>query len=122
MNTFAMMILVCAAGMRPADCQLNSAVDVIAGPEAPNEIMCALHGQAYFAESALGVGLRQGEYVKVLCTRTSIGVALSAEPFLPFAVPARFQGPGSPPRAWAGWPGASSCPTAWLFWRRSRSS
>lgn len=74
MNPFAVMILVCAAGMHPADCRLDTAVDVIAGPEARNEIMCALHGQAYFAESALGAGLREGEYVKVLCTRT-IGVA-----------------------------------------------
>ena len=70
---FKVLILVCAAGMAPRDCQVNNALQVVQGPEARNEIACALQSQAYFAQTALGRDLRPGEYVKIRCRRTTIG-------------------------------------------------
>jgi len=45
---------------------------VIAGPDAPNEVMCGLHGQAYLAGTAIAAR-HEGEYVKVTCSRFAIG-------------------------------------------------
>lgn len=67
----AVLIFVCSITVAPADCNRATAIDVIAGPEAANEIQCGLHSQAFYAETALGIG--PGEYLKVTCTRTSIG-------------------------------------------------
>lgn len=70
---FQVLILICSMSLAPADCQRNSAVDVIQGPQADNVAMCGLHGQAYLAEIALGARHRDDEYVKISCTRTTIG-------------------------------------------------
>ena len=70
---FKVLILVCSINITPADCQMDTAVDVISGPEAANQSVCGLYGQAYIADTALGAALRDDEYVKVKCTRTSIG-------------------------------------------------
>lgn len=69
---FTVLILICSINLAPMDCQANSAVDVIQGPEAASEEMCGLHGQAYLAEIALGTRHREDEYVKIKCTRTTI--------------------------------------------------
>jgi hypothetical protein len=42
-------------------------------PDAANESVCGLYGQAYVAETAIGTGLRNDEYVKIKCTRSTIG-------------------------------------------------
>jgi hypothetical protein len=70
---FKVLILVCSINLPPADCQMDTAVDVISGPEAGNQSVCGLYGQAYIADTALGTALRDDEYVKVKCTRTAIG-------------------------------------------------
>ena len=64
---FKVLILVCSINLSPPDCQMDNAIDVINGPEAQNEMMCG-----FFADTAL-TGQRDDEYVKVKCTRTSIG-------------------------------------------------
>jgi hypothetical protein len=69
---FKVLILVCSINLAPADCQRDNALDVITGPDAQNEMMCGFYGQAYVADTAL-VGRRDDEYLKVTCTRTSIG-------------------------------------------------
>jgi len=69
---FQILVLVCSVGVAPADCQTNTAIKVIRGPEAANELQCGLYGQAYFAEMG-NHELVNGEYLKVMCTRTSIG-------------------------------------------------
>jgi hypothetical protein len=51
---------------------MDNAIDVINGPEAQNEMMCGFYGQAYVADTAL-TSQRDDQYVKVKCTRTSIG-------------------------------------------------
>lgn len=72
---FQILILVCSMSLAPIDCQADSAVDVIQGPEAASVEMCGLHGQAYLAEIALGTRHRDDEYVKIKCTRTTIGTS-----------------------------------------------
>lgn len=67
---FAVLILVCLASTPRAECQRETAIDVIAGPPAASEVQCGLYGQAYLAETALAV--REGEYVKIRCQRTTI--------------------------------------------------
>jgi len=68
---FKMLILVCSVGLAPADCRIDNAVAVIDGPDAANEVVCGLYGQAYLAQTAIAG--RPGEYVKIKCTRSSIG-------------------------------------------------
>lgn len=75
MSLFQVVILVCAMTTAHRDCQPDTALDVIQGPEAQNELMCGFHGQAYLASTAIGRRLHEGEYVKIKCTRTGIGVA-----------------------------------------------
>ena len=65
------VLLVCAATIPRLDCQEQTARLVIQGPDAQNEMMCAVRSQAYFAETAMEVG--ESEYLKIKCTRTAIG-------------------------------------------------
>lgn len=67
---FKVLILICSIGVQPQDCSRETALDVISGPDAENELMCGLHAQAYVAEVGL---VREGEYMKATCTRTAIG-------------------------------------------------
>ncbi len=70
---FQVLVLVCSIGVAPMDCQTtDTAIETIRGPEAANEIQCGLYGQAYFAEMGQ-YALRDGQYLKVMCTRTNIG-------------------------------------------------
>lgn len=69
---FKVLILICSVSMSPADCQAYNAVDVIQGPDSASELICGLHGQAYLAQIALDRH-RDDEYLKVKCTRTTIG-------------------------------------------------
>lgn len=70
---FRIVILVCSMQLAPADCQINSAIDVINGPEAYDAVSCGLYGQTYLAETALGENHRPDEYLKLSCQRTNIG-------------------------------------------------
>jgi len=70
---FKVLILVCSIQLTPPDCQSNTAISVISGPEAANQSVCGLYGQAYIADTAIGIGLRDDEYVKIKCTRSTIG-------------------------------------------------
>jgi hypothetical protein len=67
MNPFVVYILLCAASTAPGDCDTRSAIDVVLGPEARNEIMCGLEAQEMFAKTAIAP--RDGEYVKISCIR-----------------------------------------------------
>ncbi len=67
MSPFVVYILLCAASTAPGDCDARSAIDVVLGPEANNEIMCGLEAQEMFAKTAIAP--RAGEYVKISCTR-----------------------------------------------------
>lgn len=69
---FQVLILVCSINVAPADCQTNSALEVIRGPETANEFTCAFQSQIYVAATS-PAERRTGEYMKTMCTRTSIG-------------------------------------------------
>lgn len=69
---FKVLILICSAALSREQCQADTAVAVINGPEAPNEVMCGLNGQAYLAHTALAEK-HEDEYVKVTCSRSAIG-------------------------------------------------
>ena len=69
---FKVLILVCSTALTPSECQVDSAVAVINGPEAPSERLCGLNGQAYLAGTALAAR-HEDEYVKIKCSHTTIG-------------------------------------------------
>jgi hypothetical protein len=66
---FQVLILVCSVTLPASDCQSATALDVFRGPAVANEVMCALHGQAYLAQTSLG-SRGPGEYLKIKCMRS----------------------------------------------------
>lgn len=65
---FQVLILICAINVAPADCQTETALDLINGPRVASELLCGLHGQAYIAQTSLRPR-GPGEYVKIRCLR-----------------------------------------------------
>jgi hypothetical protein len=64
------LVLVCSLAANPdlAACTSDTAVDVMRVPEQfASPVLCALHGQAYVAETAFGRALTANETVKVIC-------------------------------------------------------
>jgi hypothetical protein len=61
------VILICSASLSPVDCQSDTALDVIVGPQTANAMMCGLQGQAYVARTAI-VGRSPNEYIKIRCS------------------------------------------------------
>jgi len=56
---------VCSINLAPADCARPTPPSTwISGPEAVNQSVCGLYGQAYIADTAVGAALRDDEYVK----------------------------------------------------------
>ena len=66
---FKVILLVCAAHLAPGDCQPDTALYLLNGPDASNEVMCGMQSQAYLAETWLGRTLAEGEYLKIVCRR-----------------------------------------------------
>ena len=65
------LILVCSALATPdlADCSEKNARVVMVVPEQfQSPITCAMHGQAYVAETAIGRDLAATDRIKVVCT------------------------------------------------------
>ena len=77
---FKVLILVCSVQFAPQDCQVDTAYDVIPGPDAANEMTCAFTGQAYIADTAIGTTLGPDQYVKVQCIRPQAMEAVGADP------------------------------------------
>ena len=69
---FKVILLICASSIPRGDCQVETARDVLRGPDAVDLIACGFQSQAYFAGTELGRQIRDGEYVKILCTSTVI--------------------------------------------------
>jgi hypothetical protein len=66
-NLLQVLILVCSVDQAPPDCGPDTALDVIVGPAAANEIACARDGEAYVAGTPFVVA---GEtWPKILCAR-----------------------------------------------------
>ena len=64
---YAIVILICSAVLSHADCQSNTAFDVVRGPTVDNPMMCGFDAQAMIARTDL-VRPDGTEYVKVMCT------------------------------------------------------
>jgi len=69
MNTFVAYILLCASSVTVRDCDTGTAIDVVMGPNAGNEIACAIEAQEMIAQTAIRP--RDGEYLKIFCLRRS---------------------------------------------------
>ena len=67
MSSIVIYILLCAASTAPSDCDTQSAIDVMVGPDVQNEVMCGLEAQEAFARTPLRP--TNGEYVKISCQR-----------------------------------------------------
>jgi len=66
------LILVCSIATTPdlADCSADTARVVMRTPETyVSPVTCAMHGQAYLAETAVGQTLSKDDRVKVICMR-----------------------------------------------------
>jgi hypothetical protein len=64
MGAYYMVILVCSVTLSHSDCQPNTAVDVVRGPQADNPVMCGAYAQMMMARTDL---VQANEYMKVLC-------------------------------------------------------
>ena len=60
------VILICSASLPPADCQRETALDIISGPRVASVGSCGLIGQTTVAATAL-IGRAAGDYVKISC-------------------------------------------------------
>ncbi len=61
------MILICSTVLSHSDCQPNTALDVVRGPQVDNPIMCSLNAQTMIARTDL-VLADGSQYMKVACT------------------------------------------------------
>jgi len=67
------LVLVCSLTVTPdlGRCDRTNAVQVLQVPEQfASPIMCAMHGQAYLAQTTFGRDMGRDEKVKVLCIRS----------------------------------------------------
>jgi hypothetical protein len=62
-----MLILVCSSNLSPADCQLETALDIIHGPQVASVFECGMASQALAARTTI-LRRAQGEYMKVKCS------------------------------------------------------
>jgi hypothetical protein len=61
------VLLVCASSIAPGDCQPDTALYLLNGPDASNEVACGMQSQAYLAQTWIGQTLGEEEYVKIVC-------------------------------------------------------
>ena len=66
MLSYSVVVLICALNVGRAECQPETAIDVMRGPRADNAMMCGMLGQALVGQTVLAP--REGlEYMKILC-------------------------------------------------------
>jgi hypothetical protein len=66
------LVLVCSIAATPdlRDCDTDNARIVMRVPQAyASPVTCAMHGQAYLAETAVGRALNENDRVKIVCMR-----------------------------------------------------
>ncbi len=66
---FKVVLLVCVLSVHASDCQEQTALHVLAGPDCGNEIACVLQAQAYLASTEIGRSLQEIGYLKVKVVR-----------------------------------------------------
>jgi len=65
--TFAVIMLICSAGISVSNCDADTATDVVRGPDANSIFDCGFTGEAMIASTALGPGLGKDQYLKIVC-------------------------------------------------------
>ncbi len=61
------VILICSTALPAADCEPETALDVIVAPQNSSMELCGFHAQAYLASGAFADRLGEGTYLKVQC-------------------------------------------------------
>jgi hypothetical protein len=64
---FDIIVLICALGMEPRECQPPTAVDQVFLGSVPNEIRCGIEGEEHLAHAASLV--KPGYFIKITCVR-----------------------------------------------------
>jgi len=64
---FAVIMLICSAGISVSNCDADTATDVVRGPDANSIFDCGFTGEAMIASTALGPGLGKDQYLKIVC-------------------------------------------------------
>ena len=78
MSGYSIINLICSLSISHADCQLNTALDVVRGPRVDNPVMCGLNAQTMIARTDLVHG-DGSQYVKILCVPTKSADEWTAE-------------------------------------------
>lgn len=63
------LVLFCSAALAIPDCTIDTANDVVQGPEVNSIYDCGFSSQAMIAQTALSPELGKDEYLKVVCMR-----------------------------------------------------
>jgi hypothetical protein len=66
MSAYSIVILICSASLSHANCDYNTALDVVRGPPVDNPVMCALNAQTMLAPTDL-LRANEAQYMKVVC-------------------------------------------------------
>ena len=53
MSGYSIVILICSTLLSHSDCQPNTALDVVRGPETDNVVMCSMNAQMMMARTDL---------------------------------------------------------------------
>ena len=75
MTPFTIVILICSLSVSHADCQPDTALDVVQGPRVSRETDCGFMGQAAIATTAI-VPRPDEEYAKIICQRDHLASAV----------------------------------------------
>jgi hypothetical protein len=75
---YSIVILICSTALSPSDCQQDTALDVVRGPQVDNPVMCALKAQTMLARTDL-VQAGGAQYLKVVCARSKSADQWKAE-------------------------------------------
>ncbi len=62
------LILICALGLSHAECSVDTAEQVVQGPETESLASCGMVSQAYLAETAMADYLDGQHYLKITCS------------------------------------------------------
>ena len=72
MEMIKVVVLVCATSTPRAECQPDTALDIIKAPDASTMGLCSLQAQAFLAQTAVARDLASDNYLKIQCTRRHV--------------------------------------------------
>ncbi|MDX1400324.1 MAG: hypothetical protein R3245_00235 [Kiloniellales bacterium] len=70
MHLIQAVLLICATGMPRAECQPETAFDVIRAPDSTTFGLCGIQSQGYLASTAFSQYLDKENYLKIVCTKS----------------------------------------------------